>query len=322
VPAGVYNITAKATDNSNYTRISPVVKLLVNINNSTGFCGTLANGDYSYKAETSNGNVVFTFHPLTPIAGCGYALIYVREGASGGYPGYQMTALGSDFRFTKPIANGVQLSIYFTYQVPAGGERNSSATPHSYTVGTNCLIAPVPVSLLNFSAALQVDGNVAVRWSTASEINNDYFLLEKSNDGILFSLLEKISGSNLSVTVKNYQTVDKYPLAGTNYYRLTQVDKDGKKTIYGVRTVSVTRGRQYLSIHPNPVQNKRLNIHFNDLPGPTLHYKILGADSRVIVAGSIASQNGRLGIVLPSSVNPGVYMLAVDGFTPIQFVVE
>ena len=111
----------------------------MNINNSTGFCATLANGDYSYKAEAVGGNVVFSLHPLTPIAGCAYAFIYVRETATGAYPGYAMTAIGSDFRFTKPIADSTVLSIYFTYQVPSGGERNSSLTPHAYKVGKICL---------------------------------------------------------------------------------------------------------------------------------------------------------------------------------------
>jgi len=50
-----------------------------------------------------------------------------------------MTAIGSDFRFIKPIADSTVLSIYFTYQVPSGGERNSSLTPHAYKVGRICL---------------------------------------------------------------------------------------------------------------------------------------------------------------------------------------
>jgi hypothetical protein len=146
VAAGNYTISAKATDNSGYTTISSFVKVIVNINNSTGFCATLANGDYSYKAEVVNGNVVFSMHPLTPITGCAYAFIYVRETPTGAYPGYAMTAIGSDFRFIKPIADSTLLSIYFTYQVPSGGERNSSLTPHAYKVGKVCLGSVTPTA--------------------------------------------------------------------------------------------------------------------------------------------------------------------------------
>ena len=138
VAAGSYSLTAKATDNSSLTTTSTAVNIVVTTASSDGYCGTAANGDYKFKAETVGGGVTITFHPLTPIAGCAYALVYVREGAAGGYPGYAMSAAGSDFIFTKTIANGIPLSIYFTYQTPPAGERNSSATPHSYTVGTNC----------------------------------------------------------------------------------------------------------------------------------------------------------------------------------------
>jgi beta-glucanase (GH16 family) len=143
VAAGNYYITAKATDNDGLFTLSTIVKIIVNPDNATGFCGTLANGDYSYKAETVGGNVVFTFHPLSPIQGCALSIIYIREGAAGGYSGNNMTAVGNDFKYTRAIASGTPLSIYFTYSTPPTGERNSAATPHTYTVGTNCLIPPI-----------------------------------------------------------------------------------------------------------------------------------------------------------------------------------
>ncbi len=139
VLAGNYTISAKATDNTGLTTISMPAKVVVNVSFATGICGMVGNGDYSYKVETLNGKAVFTFRPLAPIAGCAQAFIYVRETAAGAYPGYQMTAIGSDFRFTKTIADSTLLSIYFTYSIPTGGERNSSLTPHAYKVGTNCL---------------------------------------------------------------------------------------------------------------------------------------------------------------------------------------
>jgi beta-glucanase (GH16 family) len=151
--AGNYTISAKATDNSGFFTISSLVNIVVNIDNSAGFCGTLANGDYSYRVEYVNGQVVVVFHPLGSVVGSTSALVFIREGAAGGYPGYQMTPVGGDFKFTKTIASGIPLSIYFTYNVPGFGDRNSSATPHSYTVGTSCLIstnitaAPVPTRL-------------------------------------------------------------------------------------------------------------------------------------------------------------------------------
>ena len=238
VAAGNYNITAKATDNSSLTTISSITRVIVNIDNSTGFCGTLANGDYSYKAETSGGNVVFSLHPLGAAVGSNNALIYVREGGSGGYPGYQMAAVGGDFRFIKAIANGTPLSIYFTYNVPGFGDRNSSATPHSYTVGTNCLV-PIPVELTTFKAKLS-NNTTILDWQTASERNNKAFDIERSNDGTSYATIGQVKGNGTTNTPHAYTFTDQSPLwglGGVNYYRLRQTDFDGKETLSPVVTV-------------------------------------------------------------------------------------
>jgi|GEM_PF-472124 len=101
--------------------------------------GTVANGDYSYEVSTTSGTVNWKFIPLGPIAGSSMALIYVRAGSSGAYGGYQMTASGSNFTFSQAQTAGTALSFYFTYRVGSTtAERNSSATPHSYTAGTTC----------------------------------------------------------------------------------------------------------------------------------------------------------------------------------------
>ncbi|HYG38153.1 MAG TPA: Ig-like domain-containing protein [Cytophagales bacterium] len=140
VEAGAFALTAKALDNGGLSTTSSIVNITVEGDaNNGGYCGTSADGDYSYKAVTTGENVTFTFHPEAPIAGSNFALIYIREGESGGYPGYLMTQTGVDFTFTKAIPAGTNVSIYFTYRVSENGvEKNSSANPHNYTVGISC----------------------------------------------------------------------------------------------------------------------------------------------------------------------------------------
>ncbi len=105
---------------------------------STVCTGTVANGDYSYEVSTTAGTVNWKFVPLAPIAGSTMAIIYVKVG-SGGYAGYPMTQSGSNFTFSQAQASGSALSFYFTYRVgTTTAERNSSATPHTYTAGTTC----------------------------------------------------------------------------------------------------------------------------------------------------------------------------------------
>ena len=104
--------------------------------------------EYAFKAETVGPDVTFTFHPIGATAGGNLAIVFIREGSSGAYPGYTMVKdAAGDFTFTKAIATGTVTSVYFTYQVGAGGpEHNTAATPHSYTVGTNCLVSSTNVA--------------------------------------------------------------------------------------------------------------------------------------------------------------------------------
>jgi hypothetical protein len=108
------------------------------VRSTDGSCATTA--DYSFRGETIGPDVTYTFHPIGATAGGNLALIYIREGSTGAYPGYPMVRnAAGDFTFTKAIATGIVTSVYFTYQVGAGGpQNNSAATPHTYIVGTSC----------------------------------------------------------------------------------------------------------------------------------------------------------------------------------------
>ena len=320
-PAGNYNLVAKVTDNSNITTFSTIVPIVVKINNSIGFCGTIANGDYSYRVQTIGSDVVFTFHPLTPIAGCTYAFIYIREGLTGLYPGYAMTAIGSDFRYTKAITSGTPLSIYFTYQVPSGGERSSVTTPHSYTVGGNCLGA-FPVSLVNYIAILKYDGSVTVSWSTLTEQNNDYFFVEKSTDGRTYTTLSKVSALGQSIEKKDYLITDKMPARGLNYYRLTQVDKDGKATLYGIKIITIKDKESGISIYPNPIKGNVVHINLPKQFSNQINIQLLDMAGRVLLNRLYENVLGNLEFTINEKPINGMYLLKVEGYQPVKVAVE
>ena len=134
--------------------------------------------DYAFKAETVGSDVTFTFHPLGATVGGNLAIVYIREGAIGAYPGYPMVRnAAGDFLYTKAIASGVVTSVYFTYQVGAGGpQQNNAATPHSYTVGTDCTVSasnvPPTVSLTAPAAGATFAAPATIRL-TASAADTD-----------------------------------------------------------------------------------------------------------------------------------------------------
>jgi hypothetical protein len=116
---------------------------------------------------------------------------------------------------------------------------------------------PLPVELISFEC--DYDTNMVITWATASEINNNYFILEHSIDGINWTPFEFVSGHIYSTTIIEYSTVHKDPNDGPNYYRITQVDFDGTKdvshVINCVKVGYIVESITYYSYTGKPVTN-------------------------------------------------------------------
>lgn len=114
----------------------------------------------------------------------------------------------------------------------------------------------LPIELTSFTARQQGDV-IKLQWTTESEINNNYFTVEKSQDGIHFETLCAVKGNGNSSAPINYETEDVHPFNGLNYYRLKQTDFDSSYTYSNV--VSCLSGgngiKGVISVTPNPVQS-------------------------------------------------------------------
>jgi hypothetical protein len=95
---------------------------------------------------------------------------------------------------------------------------------------------PLPVKLVSFTAK-RTTGGVACTWATASERNNDHFIVERSLDGETFQPLGTVAGQRFSAATRTYSFVDTQPVATMAYYRLQQVDVDGATSFSPVVTV-------------------------------------------------------------------------------------
>jgi hypothetical protein len=111
--------------------------------------------------------------------------------------------------------------------------------------------SPLPVELLYFSATSVENRAVLTEWETASEINNDYFTVERSKDGVLFELSGIVKGAGNSNTSLYYSFTDEKPYSGTSYYRLKQTDFDSQYS-YSNRVAVNIEGLEIISIFPNP----------------------------------------------------------------------
>jgi len=112
--------------------------------------------------------------------------------------------------------------------------------------------APLPIKLTSFTAEL-LSGTPEVQldWSTSYEQNNHYFLVQRSADGQTFNVIDTVAATN-NETGSVYGYTDAHPQAGSNYYRLDQVDLDGTATYSGIKEVTVAETTSGLQLSPNP----------------------------------------------------------------------
>ena len=123
---------------------------------------------------------------------------------------------------------------------------------------------PLAIKLADFSAEAFKE-KVRLHWSTAFEVNNDYFSLERSTDGNSWSTIKTIKGSGNSSTLTKYETFDENPVVGNSYYCIKQTDIDGKFTYSDTRLVKYTSGD---NIYAYPIPNTGTTVHFKGILQP------------------------------------------------------
>jgi len=128
-------------------------------------------------------------------------------------------------------------------------------------------VTPDPIlsiDLIFFDGYSKEDVNI-LEWSTASEINNDYFTVERSPDGKNFSGIGKIKGNGNSIFIRSYNFIDNSPVKGISYYRLKQTDFDGTETYTKIIAITNNYAQANLfDIYPNPNDGKSFKIYVGD----------------------------------------------------------
>lgn len=174
----------------------------------------------------------------------------------------------------------------------------------------------LPATVVKFKGIINNNHNV-LSWITVNEVNNTGFYLQKSIDGIVFIdfafILTQTANGNSANTL-TYKFTDKNVLNGANYYRLKQIDKDGK---YNYSSIIVLRNTSAnissISIFPNPVVGHQLNIKSTDLP--LGKYTVLVTNSlgkNVFSTEVVVSNNEQVLLLqLPQNIATGNYYLSL-----------
>lgn len=131
---------------------------------------------------------------------------------------------------------------------------NNNLSNIKLTLGSSAI--PLPVSLIDFTINCVGEG-VLLEWQTASEVNNAYFNIEKSEDGIHYEEIDEIEGHGNSNVVLSYQSIDRVVTAEKTYYRLKQTDFDGTFKYIGTKVLNCSVKEiksSTINLHPNPVK--------------------------------------------------------------------
>ena len=169
--------------------------------------------------------------------------------------------------------------------------------------------APLPVELVAFTAVPQTN-DVLLTWSTATEINNDQFQVQRSADGQHFHDLATIPGQGTTSSPHQYTYLDRRPGPGQWYYRLRQVDLDGQATFSSVVTVQLKSESAVSRVYPNPVGGQTITVQRQSPVESEVHVDIIGLDQMVVKQHRLHQRKGAnlWEIVLPD-IQPGVYLL-------------
>lgn len=241
---------------------------------STTFCD-FSTESYTITVAGANASTVYSWS--VPVgasitSGQGTNTILVTFGNT---PGNVSVNISNDCE-TVPASLAVSPTSCIFY---AGGNSDGFAFTWAFNI-------PLPIELVAFEGSV-VNGIVHLNWTTASELNNDYFTVERSQDGEKFETIEVIPGAGTSTVASKYSAEDRSPFIGKSYYRLRQTDYDGRTSISKIILVEVLkRNTGVVALYPNPINNtntltvvyvgnelEEIVINVTDVSGKILHRK-------------------------------------------------
>lgn len=169
----------------------------------------------------------------------------------------------------------------------------------------------LPVDLVDFSLQQQGD-QVAVSWTTASEENSDYFVVERSSDGHTFEAVGTVQAAGTSETLMEYHLTDQHPKTGLSYYRLVQYDADGTFAYGPVESIYLSESN-LVSVQPNPFRDQTTVVVQG---GANLQYTLSNTQGQVVRRGAT---HGEAAFSIGAGIPSGLYILRVENGQHAEF---
>lgn len=243
-----------------------------------------------------HGNVILNNNATIQVGGTG--VLTVGGNVSGG----NNTAIQTSGSGTIGITGNLSLGNGSTISGPAGSV-STGGTCTCSGCAAQCSSSTLPVTLLSFAAKANTT-TIELNWATATELNFDYFDIQRSFSGIDFTSIGQVTGHGTTNQPHNYLFEDKSPLIGRNYYRLRSVDFDGYTEYFKVVLADFSQNKEF-SLFPNPTDGKSITSKINFQLDS--EYSITIVNSFGVVVGSYTSMQPQVELIFADNLRPGIY---------------
>ena len=169
-------------------------------------------------------------------------------------------------------------------------------------------LVTLPVELLYFNLSSTGRG-ININWATSIELNNDYFQIERSKDGVNFDVINTTPGAGNSNEVIEYSTIDFPDAEGLIFYRMTQVDFDGASEQFEIKSITYQPSGDMRRAYPTVIKpGERLNINNTWGEISTSELNLISLSGKRISLDEIISDGSKIQILVPNT-SKGVYLL-------------
>jgi hypothetical protein len=219
-------------------------------------------GDPTTNGDPSDGNAMHSTASVTgPIASVSMAGQWDWIPVSGTGAGLTITVSIPDLSATGVLAADLRLvgwngTSWIDLSSSSNATGNTEGSTLSGTmqagitaigIGSTSVVLPI---VFNDFSVTQKGCMAVLNWSTAMERNNDYFQVERSADGRNFKVIGSKDAKGNSDVLQHYAYTDNAPLTGTNFYRIAQIDIDGKRSTTGIEDVYFSCGNAGIKVYP------------------------------------------------------------------------
>jgi hypothetical protein len=198
---------------------------------------------------------------------------------------------------TNPISNGTLVT-------------GASLFPYWWTLSGNN--SPLPVQMVNFSGGCD-EKNTYLKWTTASETNNDHFAVTRSTDGVSYEPVGTVAGHGNSTEALSYKFIDENPVTGYAYYKLLQVDFDGRTEEFGPVIVRSCKDSPTLGVLVLSAQDGTTNLMVESPYSGNFRIDLINSQGQlVLTTETFIAEGSNLVPITTDKVSPGIYHIRLQ----------